>query len=230
MNFFLCDNQPFSAPDQLIWFQLAFQQLVFLGSSWVPNALQALFFVAANHFWPPGQLMSFTLLSNKLMFSGSPGCLVPSWHSSWWQTPTFGPFPTHVISPCFPKFVFLGSPCGCQVPSWHSSLWLGKTFRLEPTTFVPLPTPFFSLAFPIAWVSWLPLGGSPWVPNTLLELFFVITNHFLACISWLLLGATCPPCTIPLNLCPSTNIFYSMDPSNTSSWRCVILKKIYYNF
>ena len=136
LNFLLCGNQPLSAPGQLISFQPAF-----LGSPRVPSALLALFFVATNHFWSLANSFHFTLLPKNLYFLDPPGCPVPFWHSSLWQTTTFGPLPSHCGSPCFPKNLCFLAPPGFPVPSWHFSLlW-------QPTTFGPWPTLFVSPYF-----------------------------------------------------------------------------------
>ena len=201
LNFLLCGNQPLSAPGQLISFQPAF-----LGSPRVPSALLALFFVATNHFWSLANSFHFTLLPKNLYFLDPPGCPVPFWHSSLWQTTTFGPLPSHCGSPCFPKtcvsWPLLGSQCPpgtflCgsqplsapgQLFSFHLTSqktcvsWLPLGAKCLPGTFLcvcgrpPLSAPGQLISFPLAFQKIVFLG-SPWVPSALLALFFIVANH-----------------------------------------------------
>ena len=118
--------------------------------------------VETNHFRPLANSFRFNLL-----FLAPPGCQVPSWHSSLWQPTTFGPWPTHFISPCFPKTCISWIPLDAQCPS--GILHCGKQPLLAPCHLIAVPLAFQKLVF---------LGPS-WVPSALLALFFVVAaNHF----------------------------------------------------
>ena len=149
--------------------------------------------VETNHFRPLANSFRFNLL-----FLAPPGCQVPSWHSSSWQPTTFGPWPTHFISPCFPKTCISWIPLDAQCPS--GILHCGKQPLLAPCHLIAVP-----LAFQKTCVSW-PLLGSQCPPGTFLccgsqplsapgQLFSFHLTSQKTCVSWLPLGAKCLPGT-----------------------------------
>ena len=149
--------------------------------------------VETNHFRPLANSFRFNLL-----FLAPPGCQVPSWHSSSWQPTTFGPWPTHFISPCFPKTCISWIPLDAQCPS--GILHCGKQPLLAPCHLIAVP-----LAFQKTCISW-PLLGSQCPPGTFLccgsqplsapgQLFSFHLTSQKTCVSWLPLGAKCLPGT-----------------------------------
>ena len=125
---------------------------------------------------------------------------MPFWHSSLWQTTTFGPLPSHCGSPCFPKTCVSWPLLGSQCLPWHFSLW-------QPTTFGPWPTLFVSPYFTKNLCFLAPLGCQ--VPSWHFSLCLWQTTTFgpwpthlvspcfpKDCVSWLPLGAKCPPGTL----------------------------------
>ena len=106
-------------------FPLLSKKLVFLGPSWVPSALLALFFVvAANHFRPLANSFRFTLLHKKLVL-----CLPGTFLCVCGRPPLSAPGQLISFPLAFQKIVFLGSP---WVPSALLALFFIVTNHFWP--------------------------------------------------------------------------------------------------
>ena len=137
--------------------------------------------VETNHFRPLANSFRFNLL-----FLAPPGCQVPSWHSSSWQPTTFGPWPTHFLSPCSQKLVFLGSP---WMPSALLAFFIVANNHFWPLA-ISLRFPLLSKnlcflappGFPVpSWhfsLLWQPTTFGPW-PTLFLSPYFTKNLCFL---------------------------------------------------